>query len=67
MEQLHAIPGATEFLRDKRISAPTNVEDLEACAPGTLGKGYYDFVVENNLTEIRNGLPRFQREVARVW
>ena len=51
MEQLHAIPGATEFLKEKRIPEPTKVEDLKACAPGTLGKGYYDFVVENNLME----------------
>ena len=49
MEQLHAIPGATEFLREKRIPEPTEVERLEACEPGSLGRAYYDFVVENNL------------------
>ncbi len=51
MEQLHAIPGATEFLKEKRIPEPTEVERLESCAPGTLGRGYYDFVVQNNLFE----------------
>lgn len=51
MEQLHAIPGATAFLREKVIPEPTRVERLESCAPGTLGRGYYDFVVENNLME----------------
>lgn len=51
MEQLHAIPGATEFLKEKDIPEPTEVARLEACEPGTLGKAYYDFVVENNLME----------------
>ena len=51
MEQLHAIPGATEFLREKQIPEPTEVERLEACEPGSLGRAYYDFVVDNNLIE----------------
>ena len=51
MEQLHGIPGATEFLREKHIPAPIEVERLAACEPGTLGKGYHDFVVDNNLFE----------------
>ncbi len=51
MRQLHDIPGANEFLQTRYLPAPIEVERLEACAPGTLGKGYYDFVVENHLEE----------------
>ena len=51
MEQLRAIPGAQEFLHERYIPEPIEVERLAACAPGTLGKGYYDFVVENNLMD----------------
>jgi len=51
MEQLHVIPGASEFLKEKYIPEPTEVERLKACAPGTLGRAYYDFVVDNNLME----------------
>ena len=49
MEELHAIEGAQDFLSQKHIPAPIEVERLAQCAPGTLGKGYYDFVVENHL------------------
>ncbi len=51
VEQLHAIPGAKAFLRERHISAPIEVERLAACADGTLGKGYYDFVVNNKLED----------------
>ncbi len=51
MKELHAIPGAAEFLEAKDIPAPIEVERLKSCAPGTLGRGYYEFVVENDLME----------------
>ncbi len=51
LEQLHTIPGATAFLAEKHIPAPIEVERLAACKPGTLGKGYYDFVIENKLED----------------
>lgn len=51
MEQLQAIPGAREFLHEKHIPEPIEVERLASCAPGSLGKGYYDFVVDNNLMD----------------
>ncbi len=51
MKELHAIPGAAQFLERKHIPAPIEVERLQACAPGTLGRGYYDFVVDNNLLD----------------
>ena len=49
MRELHAIPGASEFLAERHIPEPIEVERLAKCAPGTLGKGYYDFVVDNGL------------------
>ena len=51
MEQLHSIPGAQTFLQERHIPEPIDVERLASCAPGTLGKGYYDFVVENELLD----------------
>ena len=51
MEELHAIPGATEFLKERYIADPLTVEGLEPCAPGTLGHAYKNFVVDNNLIE----------------
>ena len=51
MEELHAIEGAEAFLNARNIPEPIEVERLATCAPGTLGKGYYDFVVNNNLME----------------
>lgn len=51
MEELHSIPGATEFLRERYIGEPLTVEGLKDYGPGTLGAAYRDFVVENNLIE----------------
>ncbi|MEM7097827.1 MAG: Coq4 family protein [Pseudomonadota bacterium] len=51
MQELHAIEGAREFLAARNIPEPIEVERLASCAEGTLGKGYYDFVVENNLMD----------------
>ncbi|MEM7080114.1 MAG: Coq4 family protein [Pseudomonadota bacterium] len=51
MRELHRIPGASEFLARKHIPEPTEVERLARCAPGTLGRGYYDFVVDNQLLD----------------
>lgn len=51
MEELHNIPGATEFLKEGYIAEPLTVEGLRDYAPGTLGAAYRDFVEENNLIE----------------
>ena len=51
MTELHNIDGASECLAAHHIPEPVEVERLAGCAPGTLGKGYYDFVVDNNLME----------------
>lgn len=51
MEEFHAIPGATEFLRERYIAETMTVEGLKDYGPGTLGAAYRDFVVENNLLE----------------
>ena len=51
MKELHAIPGAPEFLAQRHIPEPMDLERLASCAEGTLGAGYYRFVVDNNLME----------------
>lgn len=51
MEELHALPGATAFLKERHIPEPLTIEGLEGCAPGTLGHAYRQFVVDNNLLE----------------
>jgi len=51
MEELHAIPGATEFLQERHIAEPITIEGLKDYGPGTLGHAYREFVVENNLIE----------------
>jgi len=51
MEELHAIPGAEAFLKERYIADPMVIEDLADYAPGTLGAAYRDFVVENKLFE----------------
>ena len=51
MNELHAIPGAKEFLEEKYIAPTMTLDGLRHCAPGTLGAAYRDFVEENNLFE----------------
>lgn len=51
MAELHAVPGATAFLKERFIAEPMTVEGLNDYAPGTLGHAYRDFVVSNNLIE----------------
>ncbi|MEL6861740.1 MAG: Coq4 family protein [Pseudomonadota bacterium] len=51
MEELHAIPGASAFLKEGYIAEPLTVEGMRQYGPGTLGAAYRDFVEENNLLE----------------
>lgn len=51
MAELHAVPGATAFLKARYIAEPMTVEGLKRYAPGTLGYAYREFVVRNNLLE----------------
>lgn len=51
MQELHAIPGATAFLKERYIAEPLTVEGLKHYAPGSLGHAYREFVVANNLIE----------------
>lgn len=51
MAELHAIPGATAFLKERYIGEPLTVDGLKGYAPGTLGHAYREFVVANNLIE----------------
>ena len=49
LTELERIPGARDFLDQRYIAEPVSLHDLATCAPGTLGRGYHDFVVENQL------------------
>lgn len=48
-DDLLAMPGARECIEEGFISEPLKLEDLARCAPGTLGHGYHQFVVDNQL------------------
>jgi ubiquinone biosynthesis protein Coq4 len=49
--ELAAIAEAQPLLQERFISEPLSLERLAACAPGTLGHAYREFVVVNNLIE----------------
>ncbi len=49
MQELNAIPNAREFLDQRYISDPVPLARLAECDEGTLGRGYHDFVVDNQL------------------
>lgn len=46
---LAGLDGASEFLTERYISEPFELDDLGECAPGTLGAAYRSFIVDNNL------------------
>ena len=47
--ELRSIPDARAFLDERFIAEPISLERLALCEPSTLGRGYRDFVVENQL------------------
>ena len=49
LAELETIPGVRTFLDQRFIAEPVSLKQLAACAPGTLGRGYHDFVVQNQL------------------
>ena len=48
-DEIAAIPDARAFIDQGFISEPLSLERLSQCAPGTLGHGYRQFIVDNNL------------------
>ncbi len=50
-QELMAVPGAREFIDNQFLSEPLKLADLEGCATGTLGEGYYRFLTDNGLAE----------------
>lgn len=48
-EQLASLDGAAQFLPQRFISEPLALDDLGACAPGSLGAAYQSFIVDNGL------------------
>ncbi|MEM7219925.1 MAG: Coq4 family protein [Pseudomonadota bacterium] len=51
LETLHGLPGAEAFLAERHLPEPLTMDDLAACAPGTLGHAFRRFVVDGDLTE----------------
>ncbi len=47
--ELASLPQARSFIDQGYLSEPLSMTRLGACAPGTLGHGYHEFVVQNNL------------------
>lgn len=48
---LRAMPGADAFFAEAWLPEPLKLEDLEQCAPGTLGDAYRRYIVDNDLYE----------------
>lgn len=48
---LRAMTGADAFFAEAWLPEPLKLTDLEACAPGTLGAAYRDYIVDNDLYE----------------
>ena len=51
LAELAKLPGARDCIDDGFISEPLSMDRLGQCALGTLGRGYHQFLVENNLEE----------------
>ena len=49
--ELASIPGASAFLEARHLAGPLSLDRLARCAPGTLGHGYREFIVANDLME----------------
>ena len=47
--KLASLPGAADFLAERHLADPLSLDELERCAPGTLGHGYRSFVIDNGL------------------
>ncbi|MEM9743196.1 MAG: Coq4 family protein [Pseudomonadota bacterium] len=48
-QELLALPGAKAFIEAGYLPEPLTLEALRTCDAGTLGAGYYQFVVDNQL------------------
>jgi len=49
--EIDTLEGAREVIDAGFIAEPLSLEELSKCAPGTLGQGYRQFLVDNNLEE----------------
>lgn len=49
LAELAKMPEARAVIDEGFVSEPLSLEELAKCAPGTLGQGYHDFIVANNL------------------
>ena len=46
---LRACPATAKMIEDRWLPAPYTLDDLERCAPGTLGHAYRQHMIENDL------------------
>ncbi len=49
LELFRAVPGAEEFLAERHLPEPLDLDDLARYEPGTLGHAYRSFIVDNDL------------------
>ncbi len=49
LAELAAIPEARQCIDEGFIAEPLSLDALAKCAPGTLGHGYRQFIIDNNL------------------
>jgi len=49
LSALRACPATAKMIEDRWLPAPYTLDDLERCAPGTLGHAYRQHMIENDL------------------
>lgn len=49
LANFQATPGAREFLDERHLPEPIRLEELAAMPPGSVGRGYHEFLTSNGL------------------
>lgn len=49
MSELMSTEGVDDFLAERHLAEQIDLDDLADCAPGTLGHGYRNFILDNDL------------------
>ncbi|MDJ0788154.1 MAG: Coq4 family protein [Myxococcota bacterium] len=64
-EELRGLDGAAGFLEARHLAEPLSLDRLSRCAEGTLGHGYYRFIVDNDLeANLARNYKTFNEELA---
>ncbi|MEO0981588.1 MAG: Coq4 family protein [Pseudomonadota bacterium] len=49
VSELEAMPGFADFVAARHLADPVDLDALKACPEGSLGRGYADFLIDNQL------------------